>query len=75
LFRSQDIVTRKIYVDLVQSTRANGGVVLIFSSLHVSGNQLDQLTGVAAVLRFPVANLDDSDDSESSDSDDAQGGS
>lgn len=28
--------------------------VHIFSSMHVSGQQLDQYTGIAAVLRFPV---------------------
>ena len=37
--------------------------MLIFSSAHVSGEQLDQLTGVAALLRFPLP-LEDDDASE-----------
>jgi len=54
LFRSHDIGTRQKYVDLVESAKENGADVKIFSSLHVSGQQLDQLTGVAALLRFPL---------------------
>jgi len=34
--------------------KAKGGKVFIFSSLHVSGEQLHQLGGVAAILRFPM---------------------
>lgn len=33
--------------------------VMIFSSMHVSGEQLGQLTGVAAILRYPVEGIDD----------------
>ncbi|XP_064425603.1 protein pelota homolog [Latimeria chalumnae] len=67
LFRHQDVATRSRYVRLVDSVRDNGGNVRIFSSLHVSGEQLSQLTGVAAVLRFPV--LDVSEDESGSDED------
>ncbi|XP_014674504.1 PREDICTED: protein pelota-like [Priapulus caudatus] len=66
LFRSQNIGERKRYVSLVESVRENGGDVKIFSSLHVSGEQLGQLTGVAAILRFPMADMSD----ESSDGED-----
>uniref|UniRef100_A0A7S2R622 eRF1 domain-containing protein n=1 Tax=Eucampia antarctica TaxID=49252 RepID=A0A7S2R622_9STRA len=58
LFRSSDIVTRKKYVRLVESVRENGGIVYIFSSLHVSGAQLQQVSGVAALLRYPLPDLD-----------------
>ncbi|CAG2121638.1 unnamed protein product, partial [Medioppia subpectinata] len=57
-------------VRLVDSVRENGGEVRLFSSLHVSGEQLDQLTGVAAILRFPMQDLEDEpyeDDDSSSD--------
>lgn len=54
LFRSADIQTRARYVQLVESVRENGGDVKIFSTLHVSGEQLTQLSGVAAILRFPL---------------------
>nr|CAG4650197.1 EOG090X07BV [Sida crystallina] len=59
LFRSKSIAERKRYVSLVESVREYGGTTRIFSSLHVSGEQLSQLTGVAAVLRFPMPDLED----------------
>lgn len=62
LFRHQDMLTRTRYVKLVDSVRDNAGTVRIFSSLHVSGEQLGQLTGVAAILRFPVPGLDEEEE-------------
>ena len=59
LFRSSDVRTRRTYVKLVESVRENGGTVYIFSSLHVSGQQLQQVSGVAAILRFPMPDLDE----------------
>ncbi|RXG70156.1 Protein pelota [Armadillidium vulgare] len=61
LFRSKDLNERKKYVSLVESVKDNGGDVKIFSSLHVSGEQLDQMTGVAAILRFPVPEIEEED--------------
>ncbi|XP_026864995.1 protein pelota homolog [Electrophorus electricus] len=66
LFRHQDIATRSRYVRLVDSVRDNGGTVRIFSSLHVSGEQLTQLSGVAAILRFPIADPSDAEEEDSS---------
>ncbi|XP_064461379.1 protein pelota-like [Ornithodoros turicata] len=59
LFRCQDVAQRKRYVALVDSVKDNGGDVKIFSSLHISGEQLAQLTGVAAMLRYPMPELED----------------
>jgi protein pelota len=59
LFRSSSVKTRKQYVNLVESVRANGGQVYIFSSMHVSGKQLQQVSGVAAILRYPLPDLDE----------------
>lgn len=59
LFRSADVPTRRKYVDLVESVKAGGGEVYIFSAMHVSGEQLQQLTGIAAILRFPLPDLED----------------
>lgn len=70
LFRSQDFTARRRYVDLVDSVRESGGEVKIFSSLHVSGEQLEQLTGVAAILRFPMPELEDEASSSDEDGDD-----
>jgi len=69
LFRSQDIQTRKKHVELIDKVRETGGDVKIFSSLHVSGEQLDQLSGLCAILRFPMPELEDEDDGEDSESD------
>ena len=59
LFRSKDVKERKRYVALADSVRENNGEVRLFSSLHVTGEQLDSLTGVAAILRFPLPDLED----------------
>uniref|UniRef100_A0A8C6PWC4 Protein pelota homolog n=1 Tax=Nothobranchius furzeri TaxID=105023 RepID=A0A8C6PWC4_NOTFU len=66
VFRHQDVPTRSRYVRLVDSVKDNGGTVRIFSSLHVSGEQLTQLSGVAAILRFPIADLSEPEDDSSS---------
>ncbi|CAO3652179.1 unnamed protein product [Cunninghamella echinulata] len=62
LLRSADMVTRKKYVALVEQVRESGGEVYMFSSLHVSGEQLNQLTGVAAILTFPLPDIEDEDE-------------
>ncbi|KAF8621680.1 hypothetical protein AX15_007693 [Amanita polypyramis BW_CC] len=54
LFRSSDPVKRKEFVSLVEGVQQKGGEVLVFSSMHESGQQLNQLTGIAAILRFPL---------------------
>ncbi|XP_055644336.1 protein pelota [Toxorhynchites rutilus septentrionalis] len=65
LFRCKDVATRKEYVQLVDSVYDFGGEVKIFSSLHMSGEQLAQLTGVAAILRFPMPEIEDSEGEQS----------
>ncbi|CDS03038.1 hypothetical protein LRAMOSA00440 [Lichtheimia ramosa] len=64
LFRSADIATRRKYVDLVESVRSMGGTVRVFSSMHVSGEQLNLLSGVAAILTFPFPGIDDGEEEE-----------
>ncbi|KAH6563230.1 hypothetical protein BASA50_006713 [Batrachochytrium salamandrivorans] len=59
LFRSANVSERKEYIKLVEAVRATGGSVLIFSSLHPSGEQLTQLTGVAAILHFSLPELEE----------------
>ncbi|CAH9053598.1 unnamed protein product [Cuscuta europaea] len=59
LFRNSDIATRKKYANLVNGVKNSGGTAHIFSSMHVSGEQLTQLSGIAAILRFPLPDLDD----------------
>lgn len=38
-FRSPDVVRRKRFVKLVEDVKAYGGEVLIFSSMHESGQR------------------------------------
>lgn len=61
LFRINDVEKRRRYVALVDGIVEAGGQALVFSSMHVSGEQLAQLTGVAAILRFPLEELADTD--------------
>ena len=65
LFRANDVAERRKYVDMVDKVKETGGNVKIFSSLHISGEQLDQLSGICALLRFPMAEIEDTDDSDS----------
>jgi len=59
LFRTSDPAQRKGWVELVEGVRAGGGQAHVFSAAHVSGEQLGQLSGVAAILRFPLPELED----------------
>lgn len=59
LFRNANTAARQKYVNLVKSVKDSGGTVHIFSSLHVSGEQLATITGIAALLRFPLPDLED----------------
>lgn len=55
LFQSADFNKRRQYVSLVESVREHGGKVYLFSNLHVSGQKLNLYSGIAAVLRAPLA--------------------
>ena len=63
LLRSHDIPLRKKLVKIVDSVKDSGGIVRIFSSMHISGEQLGRLTGIAAILRFPVPGMSDCESS------------
>jgi protein pelota len=59
--RAANPAARRAYAALADGVRAGGGVVHTLSGAHVSGEQLDQVTGVAALLRFPMPELDEVD--------------
>mmetsp|Transcript_19780 Transcript_19780/g.54503 ORF Transcript_19780/g.54503 Transcript_19780/m.54503 type:complete len:410 (-) Transcript_19780:120-1349(-) len=61
LFRNANVALRRQYVDLSESVREQGATVHVFSSQHISGEQLAQLGGIAALLRFPCPELDEID--------------
>ncbi|TKY62069.1 PELOTA 1 [Spatholobus suberectus] len=57
LYRNEEVGTRQRYEGLVKSVKEGGGKAMVYSSSHVSAPQLSQLTGVAAILRFPLPDL------------------
>lgn len=55
VYRSNsDLSLRAKVIALMDSVKESGGVVYKFSALHVSGEALNNYTGVAAILRFPI---------------------
>lgn len=54
MLRSTHPMRRKQWVDLCDQVKSFGGSVVIFSSLHESGRQLNGLGGVAALLTYPL---------------------
>ncbi|KAF6004169.1 hypothetical protein F1559_003037 [Cyanidiococcus yangmingshanensis] len=62
LFRHRDVQTRKRFVALVDQVESTGGKMHLFCSTHATGQQLVDIGGVAALLRFPWMNDDDDDD-------------
>ncbi|CAK7344151.1 unnamed protein product [Dovyalis caffra] len=59
LFRNADIPTRRKFAHLVKSVKDSGATAHVFSSMHVSGEQLAMYSGIAAILRFPLPDLED----------------
>ncbi|CAN0315556.1 unnamed protein product, partial [Phaeothamnion confervicola] len=74
LFRAADVPTRRRYVDLVAAAKANGAAVHVFSSMLGTGEQLGRMTGVAAVLRFPLPDVAEEEALDSDDGDDGDDG-
>lgn len=64
LCRVHDVKQRRRWVALVESVQAGGGQVFVFSTRHQSGKQLQDFTGIAAVLRFPMPELEEQDPAE-----------
>lgn len=57
MFRSKDFEKRKIYNSLVEVVRNSSGEVHNFSSFHQSGEKLNNLGGIAAILRLILTKL------------------
>ena len=70
LFRANTVQTRRKYVKLVEDVRNSGGKVFVFSTMHVSGQQLHQVGGVAAILRYPLPEIEDEVEDDDDDEDD-----
>ncbi|OAV91144.1 translation factor pelota [Puccinia triticina 1-1 BBBD Race 1] len=54
LFRNPEPEKRKKFIKLTESVQQFGGEVLVFSSMHSTGTRLNELTGVAAILTYPL---------------------
>ncbi|KAJ4287469.1 Translation factor pelota [Collariella sp. IMI 366227] len=63
-FRSMDVATRKRYVGMVDKVKEDGGEARILSSDHESGKRLEALGGIAAILTYPIFDLDEDDEEE-----------
>ncbi|KAK4151538.1 hypothetical protein C8A00DRAFT_17044 [Chaetomidium leptoderma] len=72
-FRSMDVATRKKYVGLVDKVKEDGGEVRLLSSDHESGKRLEALGGIAAILTYPIFDLDEDDEEEGAVDDSAEG--
>ncbi|XLS50489.1 hypothetical protein HN51_011166 [Arachis hypogaea] len=59
LYRSDEVATRKRYGCLVKAVKDSGRDALVYSSMHVLAEQLQQFTGIVAILIFPLPVLDD----------------
>lgn len=57
LLKCPDIEKRKKYAQIVDDVKAIGSTVITFVSTHPTGEQLSQLTGIAAILRFPLPEI------------------
>lgn len=57
LFKCIDPQKRIFYQEIIDQVLKFGGNVFKFGSRNVSGVELDQYTGIAAILRFPVPEL------------------
>lgn len=65
LFRAQNVAERKRWVALVDRVReVEGGEVRVLSSLHESGKRLEGLGNVAAILTFPLEDLDEEEEED-----------
>jgi protein pelota len=74
LFRAQNVQERRRWVKLVDRVReVEGGEVRVLSSLHESGKRLEGLGNVAAILTYPLEDLDEEDGNDIAGQEDEEG--
>lgn len=67
LFRSPDVAIRRRWVRLHDRVKdVEGGQVNVLSGDHESGQRLESLGGIAAILTFPIDDIELDDDKEES---------
>lgn len=58
LFQTKDFKKRRVYNDISDEVKRYGGNTVVFSSLHPSGEKLKNISGIAAILRFEVPEVE-----------------
>ena len=64
ILRNHTIASRRKLSTIISKVKESGGIVKTVSSLHVAGEKLMQLSGIAALLRFPMYDLQEQDESD-----------
>lgn len=59
VLKSDDVKKREKYLDLIENIEQNNGEVFVFSTLQSHGKELETLTGLACILKYPIHNLDE----------------
>jgi protein pelota len=57
LIRTSTVPDRRKFVAAMDMVKNAGGIVHVVSEQHVTGEQLTQLSGIAAILRYPCPEL------------------
>ena len=70
LFRAKNAETRKYYVQMYERARRDGLKIVIFGGQTSNGIRLNGMTGIAAILRFEMPDLDELIESDDGDLDD-----
>ncbi|AGO09990.1 AaceriAAL001Wp [[Ashbya] aceris (nom. inval.)] len=62
--RADSVSVRNKSLQLIKDVENMGGNVCVFSSMHPSGEELNSLTGLACILKYPIPDLDEHEDEE-----------
>jgi protein pelota len=54
ILRAKNFAKRKKFTKMVEEIESAGAQVFVLSENHVSGQKLKEITGIAAVLKFPI---------------------
>ena len=69
LFRAKNVEQRKFYVKLYEMAQRDGLNVVLFGATNAAAQRLNGLTGIAAILRYEMAELQDIIESDEEDED------
>ncbi|KAF0990147.1 hypothetical protein HZS_6000 [Henneguya salminicola] len=53
-----DDLLRCRFLKIFNDVKENGGKIVVFCGLHETGQELNQYSGIAAILRYPMEDLD-----------------